>query len=135
VELYYIRDFRTQEHGCIFNVQLNGNMPTGRIVSQAVRSKMSKIMTGRIVYETTRQLISASHTGKKLSLTHRKAIFDSSPKRHAIICIDTGMVFPSIREAARKMKLDHRGIARCCTGEYGQYRGYKFKEVPVEWKK
>lgn len=36
-------------------------------------------------------------------------------------------VFNSIRNAAKSMGCDHRGLARCCNGEYKQYVGYKWK--------
>jgi aminopeptidase C len=44
-------------------------------------------------------------------------------------CIETGIIYESISEAARQMNLDISIIARVCTGKYKSTGGYTFKYI------
>lgn len=41
--------------------------------------------------------------------------------------IETGEIYPSIRECARKGGYDHSAICKCLSGKQDNYRGYHFK--------
>ena len=49
-----------------------------------------------------------------------------------IRCIETGRIFRSFREAERVMKIDKKGIRRCCSGLQDNTKGYHFEYVTEE---
>lgn len=46
-----------------------------------------------------------------------------------VLCVETGVVYPSIAEASRQTGLSHNGISMCCRGQYKQTHGYHWKYV------
>lgn len=43
--------------------------------------------------------------------------------------VETGEVFPSIRECCRQKNFDHSAITKCLAGKQDNYKGYHFKKV------
>lgn len=44
----------------------------------------------------------------------------------AVRCVETGVVYPSIKEAARQTGIYHTSISMCCDGRYQQTHGFHF---------
>lgn len=55
---------------------------------------------------------------------------ENRPKR-AVMCIETGIVYKSTREAERQTKIDHADIIRCCKGLLNKAGGYQWKYEEV----
>jgi hypothetical protein len=47
----------------------------------------------------------------------------------AVRCVETGVVYPSIKEAARQTGIYHTSISMCCDGRYQQTHGFHFEYV------
>ena len=46
-----------------------------------------------------------------------------------VMCIETGVVYPSTMEVERELGYDHRGISKCCKGKYNTCGGYHWEYV------
>ena len=44
-----------------------------------------------------------------------------------VLCKETGIVYPSIREAGRQVNIDSRNIHACCSGRYKTSGGYHWE--------
>lgn len=47
----------------------------------------------------------------------------------SVICIETGIIFQSCADAARKMKLDFSHIAKCCRGIFQTHKSFHFEYI------
>ena len=65
--------------------------------------------------------------GKKNTEKHNKALMSAVCKK--VICIETGKIYNSAREAARDMKLQYSKISLVCNGKRTTTGGYHFKFV------
>lgn len=65
-----------------------------------------------------------SRTGHKNSKEHNKTISEKKSKK--VMCIDTGEVFKSGRQAAEKMNLQRSKISLVCNGKRKSTGGYRF---------
>lgn len=64
-------------------------------------------------------------TRKKLS----RANFDENGKAKGnkrVKCLDTGIIYDSVKTASQTIGIPASGIAKCCRGEFSQTRGYHF---------
>ena len=59
-------------------------------------------------------------TREKMRTAKRKNV-------RAVVCLDTGEVFITLREAARQTGINATNISRCCQGVYKQVNGYRWK--------
>lgn len=121
LEQYYINLYRTTGDCPLMNITSGGSGTLGRKVSNKVKILLSKKAKGRKLSRKTKIKISKAKIGIKLLETTKLKILLHSPKRKSIICVETLEIFKSIRQAAKKYHCDHRGLARCCKGEYKQY--------------
>ena len=55
--------------------------------------------------------------GKKLSEEHKRKIRDGSTVCKKVLCIETGIVYKSIREAERQTGVNHNNIGEACSGK------------------
>lgn len=84
--------------------------------------------------EETKKKISESHAdfsgsrsawfGRHHTEESKKKVSQNNARLHKIICIDTGEIFNSIREAQRKYFLHYSCISNCCRGERNTAGGY-----------
>lgn len=44
-----------------------------------------------------------------------------------VVCVETGVIYHSGREAARQLGLRQSGISRCCNNENATAGGYHFR--------
>lgn len=67
--------------------------------------------------ELTLKHNSEARKGKKLSEEHKKKIRDGSTVCKKVLCIETGIVYKSIREAERQTGVSHNSIGEVCSGK------------------
>lgn len=83
--------------------------------------------------EETKQKISRSKIGNqamkgiKLSEEWKRHLSEAQPHKKRIKCIDTGEVYDSFADAARKTGLNRTKIVSCCTGKRKRTGGYRFE--------
>jgi len=121
-----------------------GEGSSGLKHSKSSIQKMSISSTGKKHSLSTKQKMSDWQKTKKLTTEHKKKIADSNKKRvlsaesklknslsqpskKQVICIDTNQMFESIKEAARYFKIYASSIGKCCTNEYKQTQGMRFR--------
>ena len=99
----------------------------GKHHSEESKKKTSESMKGKKLSEETKQKISESHKGIKRSEETKRKI-----SRKAI-CITTGKIFNSIKEASNYYNiLNQSNISRCCRGELKS--SGKLNGEPLKWK-
>ena len=79
-------------------------------------------MYGKHHSEETKKKISESNKGKKLSKETKLKISEGrkgadNPASKKIICITTGFIFDTIKQASNFYKCDGSGISKCCRGK------------------
>lgn len=67
---------------------------------------------------------SENHIHRVYELKH-----NSLKRCKKVLCVETGEIFPSVREAARVLKRDHKGIVRAISGQYEQSYGYHWQFI------
>jgi len=88
---------------------------------------------GNIVSEETARKLSAMNmgnkymVGKKLSLEWKRHLSEAQPHKKRIRCIDTGEIFDSFADAARKTGLNRTKIVSVCTGKRNKTGGMRFE--------
>ncbi len=113
LEKEYIKKYRTTEKEFGYNLELGGTK-------------------GRTLNEETKRKIAESHkgnkymVGKKLTDEWKKHLSEAQPHRKRILCIETGVVYESFADAARKTGLIRTKIVSCCTGKRNKTGGYHF---------
>ena len=70
---------------------------------------------------------------RKINITEEQIerYIGSNVRKRAVLCVETGIVYRSVREAERQLHLCHSGIARVCNKEprYITYGGYHWEYV------
>lgn len=114
LEIFYIRKYRStdQEHG--YNLDSGGNS-SGR-VSEETRAKISKSKIGNQAMK-----------GIKLSDEWKRHLSEAQPHKKRIECIETGVIYDSFADAARKTGLNRTKIVSCCTGKRNMTGGLHFR--------
>ena len=102
----------------------------GKRPSEETRRKISESLKGRIITDEIRLKISKSLRGRHKSDETRKKIGEANSKR--VVCIETGVIFNSIKEAAANMGRRRSDISRCCRGILKTSGGYHWKYVEEE---
>ena len=95
--------------------RLNDPNRFGRKASVEARAKMGKRSKERWQNEEDRKRISDANLGEK------------SPKAHAVVCVETGEVFPCIRYACDKYGVQSSSISAVCRGKCKTTGGYHWK--------
>lgn len=144
-----IHDEKTQEREHGYNILAGGKAP---IIPNEVRMKMSTSMIGnknglgKPCSDEKRAKISASQKGRTLSEEHKRKLSDAKKgKTHAppsaetrkkisaghkksrVYCTETDMVYESIQECARQLRVYATLVCKCCKGKLKSTGGYHFK--------
>lgn len=62
--------------------------------------------------------------------THAIALWTNHPATSApVVCVETGVVFPSLSEASRQMGIGFRNISSCLNGKQKSAGGYHWQKV------
>lgn len=113
----------------------------GKHHSEEAKRKLSEAnkgenhpMYGKHLSEETRKRMSESKKGKHLSEEHRRKIGEAmkgekNPCSKKVLCVETGVIYGSVREASRELNLHQSGISLVCIGKYKTTGGYHFKYV------
>lgn len=110
----------------------------GRKHTEEERRKMSELQKGRFLgeksplygkhpSEETRAKMSKSRKESEAVQDHIKRMNSAKAKR--VLCIETGVVYPSAHQAARSTGFGQGNISAVCRGEYGQAYGFHWAYV------
>ena len=98
------------------SIQKMINAKKGHFVSEETKKKLSESHKGQIPSEETRKKMSESQKGKHFSCRSEEAKLKMSKSHNKkVICIETGKVYNSVKEAELVNNSFH--ISRCCSGK------------------
>ena len=86
----------------------------GRKLSAETKAKIAESNRRRIISETSKKKMSESHMGK----TCRK-----------VLCVETGKVYESIKDASIAVNVDGSTISKCCRGKQKTAGGFHWQYV------
>lgn len=99
---------------------------TGRFHSKESIQKMINAKKGHFVSEETKKKLSESQKGKHFSCRSEEAKLKMSKSHNKkVICIETGKVYNSVKEAELVNNSFH--ISRCCSGKRKTSGGYHWQ--------
>lgn len=98
------------------------------------RKKMANHAHNREWSNESREKISKNKKGKKLSEQARKNMSEAHKgkggyRKTPILCVETGMVYPSITRASENMGISRTSICNVLSGLSENARGYHFRRV------
>lgn len=122
LEKVYIARYRTQNRNYGYNILSGGqDVPSmsGKHHSEETKKKIREAALGRVISEEQRRKHSKAMTGLMVG--------ERNPKSVRVVCITTGEVFVSQREAARKTGCKQEKISLCCQGKRNHTHGLKWR--------
>lgn len=110
----------------------------GKKHTEEARQKMSKAQKGRFVgeksplygkhpSEETRARMSKSRKESETVQIHIAQMNAAKAKR--VLCVETGVIYPSARQAARETGFGQGNISSVCRGLYRQTNGFHWKYI------
>lgn len=127
LEQMYIARYKTQDREYGYNILAGGqNRPSmlGKNHSEETKRKMREKALGRVIPEEQRKRHSEAMTGLMVG--------ERNPKSTPVVCLNTGEVFDTQREAAQAKGVLQAKISLCCQGKSTHTHGYRWayaKEV------
>lgn len=119
IEKALIKEWNTLVGHNGYNVEAGGN--ANKEISLSTRKKLSKSHKGQIPWikgkrhsKTSNEKNRLSHLGKPPTVIK------------PVICLDTGVVYPSVTEAGKQLGLHISHISSCCTGKRNFCGGLRF---------
>ena len=123
LEELLIVQYDTRKNG--FNISpksINGYSNTH---SDEMKAKWSEDRKGKKVSEEHAAKNRIARLGHKNSPEHQAKIIKPKP----VMCLETGKVYKSAREAAKDLNLQYSKISLVCTGQRSHTGGYHFKFI------
>jgi len=98
----------------------------GRKLSEECKRKLSE--RGKQNPKILQHIVSLNRARAGVPKTpeHRRKIAEGQPRRKAVVNLDTGEVFSSVKEAAKSCNGSHPNIVKVCTGERTKAFGYRW---------
>jgi hypothetical protein len=119
LEIYYIKTLRKLGNN-LCNITSGGEGASGCIPNAETRKKISKKNKGR-KYSLGRGL-TPEHKAK-ISTAKKGRI---AANRKPFLCHENGVVYPSLRHAAKELGVFPQNISKVLNGKYKQIRGFSF---------
>lgn len=146
MEIRLIRESDSTNPACGYNHATGGGVNCGFRLSEArkaeirdfmrerevtaeTREKLRQLSLGRRHTEASKAKMRAAKLGKKLSAeTREKMRISNRGKRiRAVVCVDSGVVYPSLHDAERATGAKHENISKVCRGERHTAAGLRWR--------
>lgn len=114
LEIFYIEKYNSANSEYGYNLDKGGHSVNR--ISEETRKKLSASKIGN-----------QSMKGIKLSEEWKKHLSEAQPHRKRIECIETGIIYDSFADAARKTGLNRTKIVSVCTGKRKKTGGLHFR--------
>lgn len=126
-EIATIRHYKARDKRYGYNLAKGGKLSP---LSLDGRKRISEANTGR----PNKNRGTCNYTPQykiKISQEQVEKYIETNAKKKAVLCVETGIVYRSVREAERKIHICHSGITRVCNGisRYKTYGGYHWEYV------
>jgi len=90
---------------------------SGKVVSDETKAKLRMINLG------ANSPVYGTHHSKE----HNQLIRENQPNKKAVICLTTGLIYPSINEASRQTGAAVSAISSCCSSRKKSTKGCHWK--------
>jgi group I intron endonuclease len=143
IEIELIEFYQTRDPYKGYNLTAGGDGVRGLVHTPETRARMSKAHTGVIRSAEYRANLSRALTGLKKTPEHCAKISEAkkgvnlgakSPFARSVRCVETGVIYPTLAEAARANGLQHSKISLCCQGKRHTTGGYHweyYNDTPI----
>ncbi len=124
--LEHVENMSKAQMGKTFSVEtrkkisdtLMGNVPWNKGVSMWSEEQKKEMSDNKMGTKAS------AETKRKMSLSHRAKLH---PNSRAVICVETGEVFQTVRAAAAQTKVVRTSITGCCAGRSKTCGGYHWQ--------
>lgn len=126
-EIATIRHYKARDSRYGYNLAKGGNLSA---LSEESRKRVSEANTGWPSINRGTCHYQPKHK-RDYSQSEIDKYIDANVKKRKVLCVETGIVYQSVREAERELNLCHSGIARVCNGtpRYKTCGGYHWEYV------
>ncbi len=100
---------------------------SGREFTAEHKANISAAKMGHSVSRETRAKLTIANIGKKASAETRAKMADSSAKKRAVRCVETGEIFPSMKIAMTWAKISRHVLRKACLNENSIAGGYHWQ--------
>lgn len=114
LEIFYIQKYNCLDDRCGYNFD-KGGKGAGRM-SDETKAKLSKAKMGN-----------KAMCGIRLSDEWKQHLSEAQPHKRRVECVETGVIYDSFADAARKTGLNRTKIVSCCTGKRNKTGGLHFR--------
>lgn len=139
LEVEMIAKYQTQNPEKGYNLSEGGTHPVmtaetrakmgasrkGRVVTAETRQKISNTLKGHGFAPETLEKMSTAKKGKKLTLEERQRL--SAVNSIPVLCVETGVVYPSAAAAAKAVSTSAARISECRRGKRHTAGGYHWR--------
>ena len=101
----------------------------GYTPSEETRRKIAEGNRGKHLSEETKKKIGDANRGRRASLETRRRMSESSRCKRKVLCVETGIIYNSIRDAAKDVGTPASNVGSVCTGKTKTAGGYSWKYV------
>lgn len=135
LEVSLIEKYSSNHPSFGYNNSAGGEGKNGFVPTTETRNKIRKKLKGTHRPDEVRRKLSLSHTGKHLSDKHKERIRASCKNINgkAVLCVTTGILYPSASIASTRTGISRSGITACCRGETAYCRRTP-EGTPLVWK-
>lgn len=116
LEKYYIHKYKSDQPENGYNIESGGIK--GHVCTDGAKRKIAEKNKGN-----------KNMCGIKLTEEWKRHLAEAQPHSKKVVCIETGIEYPSFAEAARKTGLNRTKIVSVCTGKRKTTGGFHFKYV------
>lgn len=100
---------------------------TGKHLSEETKKKLSESHKGRKLNQNQRETLMKYNVNKVLSEETRAKISQNSKSKRKVICIETGQVFTSVKEASFWLGMTPNAVSNAVCGYVDRAGGYHWK--------
>ena len=113
----------SDEHKRKISEAMKGNQ---HMKGKKMPEHVMKILIQSRQNEEVKRKIAIANTGKKCSEETKKKLSDSHKGLGAkkVVCVETGVIYDSIKEASKQLNLKGHHIGTCCSGDRETCGGY-----------
>lgn len=131
LEIAYISEYDAfGENGYNFTMGGEGGL-LGMPKSEETRRKISEANKGRPHTPEEKAQLSKALKGRGFTEEHKKRIGEANKTNHVkpILCVETGQIFKSLKEAGKYFNTDSSNIGHACKGRQEKAKGFHFTYI------
>jgi hypothetical protein len=111
--------------GKLVNLTIGGDGAAGRKHSEEEKNKRASSLRG--LKRTSEALQNMSEAQKKNKVAKDNLTKEREKQKKRILCVSTGIIYPSLMEASKDTKIVFQNISKCCLGERPHAGGLEWK--------